>query len=299
MKIRQIEIFRAVMAGGSTTAGAVTLGLSQSAVSRQLTQLEEELGFELFERSNGRLLPRPEAFALMDEVGELASLVARLKRYTEDLRAGTVGQRFLRVAVPHSFIATVMPEVIETYLAERHDASVELIGGHYDAIEQMVLARVADLGFVSLPPRNKGFEAREIVRSESVCIMPAGHPLADRPNLVPRDLSGHQLIMLGRQRPARLAFERQLRRAGVFPIVRIEVHSVEATCGLVARGLGVAVVPELIAGLYRHLPIAQRPFSPCIHGAYGIVTLKGAPMSRSAEAFTEILKNRLEAQAST
>lgn len=88
MKIRQIEIFRAVMGGGSTTAGAVTLGLSQSAVSRQLTQLEEELGFELFERSNGRLLPRPEAFALMDEVGELASLVARLKRYTEDLGPG-------------------------------------------------------------------------------------------------------------------------------------------------------------------------------------------------------------------
>ena len=110
MKIRQIEIFRSVMAGGSTIAAATALGLSQSAVSRQLTQLEEELGFELFERSKGRLLPRPEAFALMDEVGELASLVARLKRYTEDLRAGTVGQRFLKVAVPHSFIATVMPE---------------------------------------------------------------------------------------------------------------------------------------------------------------------------------------------
>src|SRR5690349_12639602 len=98
MKIRQIEIFRSVMAGGSTIAAATALGLSQSAVSRQLTQLEEELGFELFERSKGRLLPRPEAFALMDEVGELTSLVARLKRYTEDLRAGTVGQRFLKVA---------------------------------------------------------------------------------------------------------------------------------------------------------------------------------------------------------
>ena len=154
MKIRQIDIFRSVMAGGSTIAAATALGLSQSAVSRQLAQLEEELGFELFERSKGRLLPRPEAFALMDEVGELTSLVARLKRYTEDLRAGTVGQRFLKVAVPHSFIATLMPEVIETYLAQRHDASVELIGGHYDAIEQMVLARVADIGFVSLPPRD-------------------------------------------------------------------------------------------------------------------------------------------------
>lgn len=296
MKLRQIEIFRAVMAGGSTIAAATALGLSQSAVSRQLTQLEEELGFELFERSKGRLLPRPEAFALLDEVGELASLVARLKRYTEDLRAGTVGQRFLKVAVPHSFIATLMPEVIETYLSERRDASVELIGGHYDAIEQMVLARVADIGFVGLPPREKGFDAREIVQSESVCIMPTGHPLANKASLTPRDLSGHGLIMLGRQRPARLRFERQLRRAGVFPIVRIEVHSVEATCGLVARGLGVAVVPELIAGLYRHLPIEQRPFSPCIHGSYGIVTLKGAPMSRSAEAFIEILKNRLEAQ---
>jgi DNA-binding transcriptional LysR family regulator len=77
MKIRQIEIFRSVMMGGSTIAAATALGLSQSAVSRQLTQLDEELGFSLFERSKGRLLPRPEAFALMDKVRKLTSLVAR------------------------------------------------------------------------------------------------------------------------------------------------------------------------------------------------------------------------------
>ncbi|MCP8939635.1 LysR family transcriptional regulator [Alsobacter sp. SYSU M60028] len=293
MKLRQIEIFRAVMSGGSTTAAAGMLGLSQSAVSRQLTQLEDDLGFELFERSKGRLLPRPEAFALRDEVGDLAAILSRLKRYTEDLKAGTVGQRFLKVAVPHSLIGSVMPEVIADYLATRPDASLELLGGHYDAIEQMVMTRVADLGFVSLPPRDKGFEVRHLLRSESACIMPAGHKLEAREVVRPADLVGQDLILLGRQRPARHAFERLLRRAGVQPRARVEVHSVEATCALVGRGLGVSVVPAFIARLFGRLPVSLRPFDPCVHGEYGIVTLKGAPLSRAAESFAAILKARL------
>ena len=295
MKLRQIEIFRAVMSGGSTTAAAGALGLSQSAVSRQLTQLEEELGFELFERNKGRLLPRPEAHALLDEVGELTGLLMRLRRYTEDLKAGTVGQRFLKVAVPHSFIGSVMPAVVEAWLADRPDASLEILGGHYDAIEHMVMTRVADLGFVSLPPRDKGFDTRPMLQSGSACIMPAGHPLARRDVVRAGDLAGHNLILLGRQRPARQGFERMLRRAGVHPAARVEVHSVEATCSLVARGLGIGVVTEFIARLFAHLPIERRPFEPAIVGDYGLVTLKGQPMSRAGEAFAAILQKHLTA----
>jgi DNA-binding transcriptional LysR family regulator len=287
------------MAGGSTSAAGGALGLSQPAVSRQLTQLEEELGFELFERSKGRLLPRPEAFALLDEVGELASLVSRLKRYTEDLKAGAVGQRLIKVAVPHSLITSLMPEVIETYLAKRHDASAELLGGHYDAIEQMVAVRIADLGFVALPPRGRDFEVREVLRSSSTCLMPKGHALATLNTVTPGDLAGHALIMLGRQRPARLAFERLLRRSKVFPVGRVEVHSVEATCALVARGLGVAVVPSFLASLLANRMVEQRGFEPSIHGAYGIITLRGSPVSRAGEAFIDILKDCLNRAAAT
>jgi DNA-binding transcriptional LysR family regulator len=295
LKLRQIEIFRAVMSGGSTTAAAGALGLSQSAVSRQLTQLEEELGFELFERNKGRLLPRPEAHALLEEVGELSGLLMRLRRYTEDLKAGTVGQRFLKVAVPHSFIGSVMPAVVEAWLADRPEASLEILGGHYDAIEHMVMTRVADIGFVSLPPRDKGFDVRPVLRSGSACVMPAGHPLARRDVVRAGDLAGHPLILLGRQRPARRDFERLLRRAGVHPSARVEVHSVEATCSLVARGLGIGVVTEFIARLFAHLPIERRPFEPAVQGEYGIVTLKGQPMSRAGEAFVAILQAHLTA----
>ncbi len=293
MKLRQIEIFRAVMTGGSTSAAAGLLGLSQPAVSRQLTQLEEDLGFELFERTRGRLLPRPEAHALMDEVGELTGLLTRLRRRTEDLKAGTGGQNFLKVAVPHSLVGSVMPDVVAEWLAARPDASVEILGGHYDAIEQMVATRVADLGLVGLPPRDAGFDVRVLLSSASACIMPAGHPLAARETVRPADLVDRPLILLGRQRPARPAFERLLRRSGVRPVARVEVHSVEATCAMVARGLGVAVVPEFIARLFAHLPVERRPFEPRVHGDYGIVSLKGAPLARTAEAFVAILKARL------
>ncbi|MHB2165704.1 LysR family transcriptional regulator [Alsobacter sp. R-9] len=296
MKLRQIEVFRAIMRGGSTTAAASMLRLSQSAVSRQLTQFEEELGFALFERHKGRLVPLPEAQALLEEVGELTAILTRLKRYTEDIKAGTTGQHLLKVAVPHSLITSLMPEVIEAWLVGRPDAAIELIGGHYDAILHMVSSRVADLGFVALPANESGLDSRVLLRSASACVVPKGHPLAKRKVVRPGDLAGHPLILLGRQRPARAGFERLLRRHHVSPVARIEVHSVEATCAFVARGLGVGVVPAVLARLFSHLPIVQVPFEPGVHGDYGIVTPKGAPLSRMAEGFVTILAARLRGE---
>jgi len=87
----------------------------------------------------------------------------------------------------------------------------------------------------------------------------------------------------------------------VLVLHRLAVGGLPAPALPAGHPFGDALLHVLGVGvhLYRHLPIEQRPFSPCIHGAYGIVTLKGAPLSRSAEAFTEILKSRLEAQGST
>ena len=112
-----------------------------------------------------------------------------------------------------------------------------------------------------------------------------------------KDLARNDLILLGRQRTGRHELEDELRASRAPYRCRVEVHSVEAACACAAAGLGVAIVPGLIASSFHSLPIALRPFRPAHPSDYGIATLPGMPLSRTADAFIAILTDEVMAQA--
>ncbi|MGO4572452.1 LysR family transcriptional regulator [Microvirga sp. 2TAF3] len=288
MNLKQLEVLKAVMAVGSTVGASAILKISQSAISRHLTALEADIGFELFIRDKGRLVPRPEARALVPEVEELTEVLARVKRKAADLKAGSDSDTLLRVAFPHSMTTTVLPRVLVRFFEDRPRVVVEVLPGPYGAIEQMMQARAADLGFVRLPTEDQGFDIRPLLRGGTTCVMAKDHPLAAKDVIGLKDLATADLILLGRQRTARNELEDELRNSRVPHRCRVEVHSVEAACACAASGLGVAIVPGLIASFFRSLPVEIRPFRPARNSDYGIVTLPGMPLSRTAEAFIEI-----------
>jgi len=290
MNFKQLEIFKTIMDTGSTMAAASQLGLSQSAISRQLASLEEEIGRELFLRDKGRLIPRPEAHLLRDEVDDVAQSLTRLRVKIGDVRSGAFGEALVRVAFPHSLSTTMLPPLVARFKADHPRVTVEILSGPYDAIERLVHDRIADLGFVRLPTESHSFEARPLFSSGTTCVMPVGHPLAEKQAINVNDLSRHDLILLGRQRINRNELEHELRR--MVPTFRcsLEVHSVETACACAAQGLGIAIVPTLIAEFFRSDAIAMRPFLPDKVSDYGIITVPGAPLSWPAEAFINILR---------
>ncbi|MBB3593847.1 DNA-binding transcriptional LysR family regulator [Rhizobium sp. BK529] len=291
MNFRQLEIFKTIMDTGSTMAAAAQLGLSQSAISRQLASLEEEVGRELFLRDKGRLIPRPEAHLLVDEVDEIAQSVSRLRVKIGDVRSGVFGEALVRVAFPHSLSTTMLPPLIAQFKADHPRVTVEILSGPYDAIERLVHNRVADLGFVRLPAESHSFDTRPLFVSGTTCVMPANHPLTGKAAIDVNDLARNDLILLGRQRINRNELEHELRRMVPSYRCSLEVHSVETACACAAQGLGIAIVPSLIAEFFRNEAIAMRPFLPDKVSEYGIISLLGAPLSWPAEAFINILKN--------
>ena len=296
VNLKHIEAFRAVMAAGSTTGAAALLGLSQPAVSRQLAQLEAELGFELFSRNKGRLLARPEAQALLAEVDQLAELVSRVGRLGEELRAGSAGHRLLKIAVPHSLATTIMPGVVAGFLADWPDASVEILTGSSHSLERLVAERTADMALVRLPPEGGGFARRALLQSDAVCVMPRGHALAALPRVGPADLARHALVLLGRGRPIRQEIDAAFGKSRTIMRCRVEAHSVECACALVAAGLGVTVVTRFMAVLFDHLPIEIRPFAPGLQHVYGLISREDAPLSRNAVGFADRLGAALTAR---
>ena len=155
MNLKQLEVLKAVMATGSTVGASAILRISQSAISRHLTGLEAEIGFELFTPDKGRLIPRPEARALVPDVEELTEMLSRVKRKAADLKAGSGADALLRVAFPHSITTTMLPGVLVRFFEAHPRAVVETLSGPYGAIEQMVHSRSADLGFVRLPTKTR------------------------------------------------------------------------------------------------------------------------------------------------
>jgi len=124
MRLRQIEGFRAVMMTGSVSEAARLLHVSQPVVSRVLQHAEAGLGFALFERKRGRLLPTPEAQALFSQVQRAWDEIARIDALSANLRHGASG--LLRVAATPSLATSVLPAALAAMRAAQPGVECDL-----------------------------------------------------------------------------------------------------------------------------------------------------------------------------
>ncbi|PJE27015.1 DNA-binding transcriptional regulator, LysR family [Pseudooceanicola antarcticus] len=294
MQLNLLETFRVVLEKGSTLAAATELGITQSAVSRRISQLESELNLELFLRDRGRLVPTRECQALQGQIFGMVDRGQRLQHLARDLRRGNSPALRLRVAVPASMTLSIMPRILSRFLAENDRVQVELHTGPYDTIERMLQDDRAELGFLRIPIQRAGLSILPTISARSVCVMPAGHRLATRDEVKMEDLNGEPLILLGRMRAPRRDLDAAFWTAGQSPSVRIEAHSVMSACSLVAEGLGLTIVNGLMARDFAHLPVVQKPIAPAMTDRFAFAFNAEMPLSQAAENFIACANDFLE-----
>ncbi|MEL4375986.1 LysR substrate-binding domain-containing protein [Brucella cytisi] len=264
MKIKDLEAFRAVMSTGSTQAAAELLGISQSAVSRRLTQLESDFEQELFFRDGSRLMPSRINGLLEPRIADVLERVSMLQQAVNDLKTGRFSEALLRVAVPPGISKVIMPKIIADFLRENPEARFEVLHGTYNVIERMLEEKQAEIGFLRLPFADKNLHSSELIRARSVCAIPIGHRLTSKDVIRPSDLHNEPLVMLGRGRPPRHDIDLTFSSNGLAPHIRLEAHSVSSACGFAAQGIGIALVNSLLIRDCEQLEIAIRPFVPDI-----------------------------------
>ncbi len=289
MNFKQLEAFQAIMASGSTIGAAERLKLSQSAVSRLLTQFEEDLGLRLFVREKGRLLPTREAEVLLQDVHGLMDSAQCFRRHTEQLRLGGFKRRLLKVAVPTTMATALMPSITQRFMQTHPDVVLEVLTGSYRESERALLAHEADIALVRMPTEITGLHTLARLESDAVCIMPKGHALEQLDEVHPIDLADSLLILLGRQRQIRHEIDMAFRQSRVLPRICMEVHSVHVACAHVAQGIGVSIVNALLADYCRPETFTTRPFRPRLAYELGIATLPEAADAPLNQAFAELL----------
>jgi DNA-binding transcriptional LysR family regulator len=243
MELRHLRSFIAVADSAHFGRAAEGLGIGQSVLSRQVQQLERELGVSLLERfPRVRLTPAGQAF-----LSEARQAVAQLEE---------AGRRATRVGLGETTSLVVAHVELVAYdgflpvacaMLRRLHPSVDVelqLSRSIDAC-RLILERRVDVGFVYAPPARADLVTEVVSGSRYAAVVPRAHPLAARTSVRARELGGEPLVGFSRGlNPAFYdEFVRRCREAGLDPQFAHRTPHVAAALGLVAAGAGSTIAP--------------------------------------------------------
>jgi DNA-binding transcriptional LysR family regulator len=248
LDLRRLRIFTAVAEGGSFTAAAQSLYLTQSAVSQQMSLLERELAVPLFRR-----LPRG---VELTPAGQLLAkraqaLFADVQSMEQALGHYSVGAEEIRLGAFNSAGAELLPQALRVYARRHPDVHVELCwpakGDALSALRDgaIHLMLMWDYDFDPLPV-DPIYTRIHLQRDPLVVILPADHALSGQADIALADLAGERWIARYHRPPYdNTAYEKMLHMAGLEPEIAFRADDYHSLQGLVAAGFGVSMAPLL------------------------------------------------------
>jgi DNA-binding transcriptional LysR family regulator len=263
LNVARLKVLKEVAYRGSFSAAAGALSYTQSAVSQQIAALEAETGLALLERH-----PRGVSLTAAGQtlVGHAEGILARLDAAEASLAAiaGLHGGR-LRVASFPTAGATLMPLALASFRASYPDVELTLAEGEPEAIAARLRAGELDLAllfeFAGEAPVTDELTRTQLLEDPMYLALPRTHPLARKERLRLQDLAGEAWVQTSRSSPCALHVVRSCHAAGFEPNVAFESDDYQTVQGLVAAGVGVALIPELALSVVRD-DIAIRALSP-------------------------------------
>lgn len=256
MRLRQIEVFYAIMAQGSLRRAAEMLHVSQPAASKVLRYAEQSLGFSLFDRTGGRLVPTREALIMLPHVDNIFEKVSELKRLTENLRHACGGHTINIGCVP-SLGLSLVPRVIQKYHSVHPGNELTIGTLHGPEIVSSILNCELDLGIVFGTYDRQGLTACHIADIPLVMI----DPERSKGPVALEDIDPERYIGLSKNDPTACLLDMAWEQAGkaAAAVVRVRTHYMAAE--LVRQGGGCAIVDGLTALHHPDLPVplALRP----------------------------------------
>lgn len=245
MRLRHIEVFNAVMLTGSVSAAARLINVTQPAVSRTLQHAELQLGFALFRRAKGRLIPTAEAQALYPRIERLFAQLDEVQRLASQLRHGGEVAGELRILAVMALTHEVLPRALVAFRAKHPAVAIRVEALHTPQIVSALLLREADIGFAFSALPHAGLVNEPVADSRMVCVAPRGllpAALVKAGRLSLPDLADVPVIALDGRDPLGLGVAQACREAGVGLQAVVTVQTYHAALAMAHHGLGAALV---------------------------------------------------------
>ncbi len=301
LNVGRLRVLVEVANRGSFSGAADALSYTQSAVSQQVATLEAETGMTLLERRARGVRVTPAGKALVEHA---EGILARLEAAEAELSA-IAGLRAgrLRMASFPTAGATLMPLAIATFNSAYPEIELTLSEGEPEEIAPRLRAGEFDLALLfEFDEPEAGMDSLtriELLEDPMYLALPADHPLAAKEGLRLTELRGEAWVQTSRSSPCARHVVRSCHAAGFEPNVAFESDDYQTVQGLVAAGVGVALIPELALSVIRE-DIVIRALSPRPPVRQVIAAAPtDARLSHATPAMLEILEQaakRYEAQ---
>ncbi|HXC36663.1 MAG TPA: LysR substrate-binding domain-containing protein [Candidatus Acidoferrales bacterium] len=295
MELRHLRYFVAVAEELNFTRAAEKLHLAQPSLTRQIHNLEEELGVRLLDRTKNQVSLTEEGRSFLLDARRLLALSLESVKAVQRFSRGESIQ--LNIGYLFKFNFDLLPATLETFYQTSPEIAVNLFDMSPAEQLRALETRKIDMGFVGLrpPAANKNIAALNwecIARHNVVVVLPARHPLAKRSRILAKDLKPLFFVAMSEQtHPGSREWLTGLcREAGFTPRILQDVELESGIMTFVAEGLGVTLAREQIENL-PHRGVVFRPLATAAKADYWIAWHR-ENRSRALGRYIEIIKKR-------
>ena len=240
MDLRQLEILQTIAETGSFTACGRKLHVSQSAISRQILLLEEELNEAVFLRVGRRIRITPAGEALLQlshrVFQDLKDTVALIGDSRQALRGP------IRLVGGMTVSLYVFPALLREFQRAHPQSEIKIWAGATDRCLAAIRAGTADCGLLTLPIESPDLVTVPAMEEELLLVTSPTHPLARKRRIVPDDLRGQHFVLFESGSNTRRALDEFFVRENLDPSIVMETENVEIIKALVRTNVGITIV---------------------------------------------------------
>lgn len=293
MRLRHIEVFHAVYTCGSITGAARMLNVSQPSISKVLAHAEQQLGFQLFDRHKGKIVPTREAERLIDHVNRAYRNINELRRISNNLGSAETG--VIRIAVTPALGIDVIPAAIASYLAIHPDTMFEVETLHQHQVIRALRELRIDFGIVFSPPATQGIKINHLATAEFVVLSKEPSEPGNPSKMTLEELDGMHFINLSTRSPLGQLLAARFEASNIRLHTVANVETYQMAKALVAYGAGVALIDEITARSSGHDGVIARYLDPSLHFEISIMHTVTDPLSIITQRFIRHLKTEINA----
>jgi DNA-binding transcriptional LysR family regulator len=291
MNVKALRAFRLIVTEGSVSAAARLMNLSQPAVSRLVSLLEDELKLPLFLRSGRRMVLSDEGQAFLHEAGRILANLDEIPRIAKEIRDSKI-RRLRIVTMPRLALSLICPAVAR-FTRQYPEVQVSVDLRTRRDLEQWLIGKEYDIGFGGTPVVHRSVRGTSLLKVRIEVLLPRGHRLAEKKELSCADLINERLIG---QNPG-LQFRQQIddifASCGLKPSYSIITSSSQISCQLVAEGAGIALIDRLSAQTFDPDKVVARPLQPEHWVHFGVILPKEGTIFPLAKEFIACLNDEV------
>ncbi len=291
MEFKQLRAFAEVVRQGGFTQAAGALHASQSAVSKQVAQLEQRLGVQLLERNGPHLRLTDAGRVVQRRAEDMLRLRQELLSELDDLSQLARGE--LRLGLPLLGSDALFAGLFAEYRRRYPNIQVHLQEGGSKLMEQLVLSGDLELGS-GLQPDDPAFDSRPFCNEPLDVLLPTAHPLASADSLALAQLADTPFLLYQQSFTLNDRLLRACQELGFTPVEGGRSGQADFLAALVAAGQGVVLLPRVVARELERPGVVRRALrEPDLRWDIAFIWRRGAYLSRAAQAWLDLMEEHL------